>query len=446
MINYSYLTLDLFAYTLIKGLGFDSINILKPYQHFWQQLPDHVKASLSNVYDLTQFDDKLKFSGKLGDCLVDGSYQSFNLGDTQAFIFDRSANPKDTQISVNYLSQLKTLTPDFPTTDLTLGQTWMISGWVSSSQEDELENLAQTLYKTLVGQEWDHQRIGQFMGATVFEVWRSPQLSDKPIANSHTLIIFYTNDKQMEAAGKLYRYWLNLLCHRHKIWYAYTYSRQLKQELQNEFNQILPSFPTPGGYDLDKLKRDLNNNRHILFRYSQKLNLLANQQQTIITNFYNYQNYLNLIETQATKRGTTKLTFLNAFSQTVEKHYQPQLEQDIASLTPSLGTLQGLTDTVRGIVEIEQAQRDRNFQNNIAIVGVGLGTASILASVPDLEMITELPPVNAYISHWQLSKPQANFVVSLNVSIFAGVWVAIFTAIVIKLGELFRSKTSSERR
>jgi len=117
MINYSYLTLDLFAYTLIKGLGFDSSNILKPYQHFWQQLPDHVKASLSNVYDLTQFDDKLKFSGKLGDCLVDGSYQSFNLGDTQAFIFDRSANPKDTQISVNYLSQLKTLTPDFPTTD-----------------------------------------------------------------------------------------------------------------------------------------------------------------------------------------------------------------------------------------------------------------------------------------------------------------------------------------
>jgi len=322
----------------------------------------------------------------------------------------------------------------------------MISGWVSSSQEDELENLAQTLYKTLVGQEWDHQRIGQFMGATVFEVWRSPQLSDKPIANSHTLIIFYTNDKQMEAAGKLYRYWLNLLCHRHKIWYAYTYSRQLKQELQNEFNQILPSFPTPGGYDLDKLKRDLNNNRHILFRYSQKLNLLANQQQTIITNFYNYQNYLNLIETQATKRGTTKLTFLNAFSQTVEKHYQPQLEQDIASLTPSLGTLQGLTDTVRGIVEIEQAQRDRNFQNNIAIVGVGLGTASILASVPDLEMITELPPVNAYISHWQLSKPQANFVVSLNVSIFAGVWVAIFTAIVIKLGELLRSNKSSERR
>jgi hypothetical protein len=76
--------------------------------------------------------------------------------------------------------------------------------------------------------------------------------------------------------------------------------------------------------------------------------------------------------------------------------------------------------------------------HNIAIVGVGLGTASILASVPDLEMITELPPVNAYITHWQLSKPQANFVVSLNVSIFAGVWVAIFTAIVIKLGELLR--------
>lgn len=152
---------------------------------------------------------------------------------------------------------------------------------------------------------------------------------------------------------------------------------------------------------------------------------------------------MNSIETKATKLGTTDLTFLEAFSQTVEQHYQPQLEQDIASLTPSLGTLQGLTDTVRGIVEIEQAQRDRNFQNNIAIVGVGLGTASILASVPDVETITELPPVNAYITHWQLSKPQANFVVSLNVSIFAGVWVAIFTAIVIKIGERLRSKKAS---
>lgn len=456
MIHLNYPSLVSFNYTLFKALGIDSeasSNTLTLYKQAWCDLEAHIKNKLQPIYVLDYLSEKdIQFRGKLADKTIDGSYNYTFLSDTIACLFNQSANHQDSTQLIDAITALKNLVPsvvtELPYPHQKIGQTWMISGWVDIADITKLEDLATKFYHELLNQEWQRKKIGKFLDATVFELWRDSPIWDKPEDNSHVLILFYPNQQTMDAAADFYGDWLKCLWYRHKIWFAYGLSRQLKEQLEKDFNRVVPDLEKRHQYNLDQLKLTLVKNLDPLSRYGTNLNLLGIQQQTILTNLFYYKNYVNDIEAKANtlKNGKTDLTFLKEFSRTVEDYYQPQLEHELASFSPGLGALQGLTDTVRGIVEIEQAQRDRNFQNNIAIVGVGLGTASILASIPDLEMIIELPPVNAYITHWQLSKPQANFVVSLNVSIFAGVWVAIFTAIVIKLGELFRSKNSSKQR
>ena len=59
--------------------------------------------------------------------------------------------------------------------------------------------------------------------------------------------------------------------------------------------------------------------------------------------------------------------FLEKFSKIVKDKYQVQLQKDYLGLNPGLAILENLTATIRGMVEIKQAQRDRNLNTNIAI-------------------------------------------------------------------------------
>lgn len=435
MSNLIYPTLDLFAYDLIKGLGINSPKIQEVHQQFWVRLPHHIKESLTQVYVLDRSDNQIKFGGKIEDYSVDGSYNCFSLGDTQAFLFDRSLTNQASQTLIDYLPKLKSLAPAFPSTDLTLGQTWMISGWISSTNSADLEVLAEKLYQDLIGQDWQHQQVGEFLGGTVFEVWRSPRIWDKPEENSHALIIFYPDQQKMEAAGKFYRDWLHLLCYRHKIWFSYAYSRQLKQQLQTDFNQVVPDLQNRYQYDLGKLKTALDNNLDTFSSYGTNLNLLAIQQQTITSNLYNYQSYLNRIEARAKKTAATDLNFLKEFSGTVEHQYQKQIAQDFASFSPGLGVLQGLTETIRGIVEVEQAQRDRNFQTLVGVAGTGIATASLIASVSGSVAgeIQKSPPIKTVIAPFHLTDAWATFFIALTLSIIAGGLVSLLTWIGIVL-------------
>ena len=91
---------------------------------------------------------------------------------------------------------------------------------------------------------------------------------------------------------------------------------------------------------------------------------------------YNYRNY----EKQC-KDIFQNEKFLEEFSKIVKDKYQVQLEKDYLSLNPGLAILENLTATIRGMVEIEQAQRDRQINTSIAIAGVGLATSQIASAV-----------------------------------------------------------------
>ena len=79
--------------------------------------------------------------------------------------------------------------------------------------------------------------------------------------------------------------------------------------------------------------------------------------------------------------GQTDLQFLVNFSQLIEEKYLLQLRKDYANFSPGLQLLENLINSVRGITEIDQAQRDRRFQAIVGIISMGLAASAITASL-----------------------------------------------------------------
>lgn len=192
---------------------------------------------------------------------------------------------------------------------------------------------------------------------------------------------------------------------------------------------------------MQQLKEILKTNVEAFSDYVINLNYLEIQSSTLEVNLHNYQEYLNHIKSYITtnniKFGDTDLNFLEDFSNLVQHKYQIQTKKDYESLFPGIAILENLLNTIRGIVEIEQAERDRrieiqntNFQNAVAVVGVGVGTASVIVSAvsPFVESMTQLPskdannrplPANAWL----------NFGIVFIISIFIGALLGWFTLV-----------------
>lgn len=61
--------------------------------------------------------------------------------------------------------------------------------------------------------------------------------------------------------------------------------------------------------------------------------------------------------------------------------YQAQIQTNINYLTPGQDLFRQLVDTIRGIVETQQAERDRTLETTIQILGIGFGGGAIVSGV-----------------------------------------------------------------
>ncbi|MBD2006797.1 MULTISPECIES: hypothetical protein [Cyanophyceae] len=398
MTNLEYPTLDLFIYNLREDLGEDEAGIREPYKDYWTKLLN-LQGHFKND---KQPDNRIDFDKSLYNYATDGSYVRTNLGDTNCLRFSCSVDGKYTDSELEpIITKIKksAILPEFATaitkTDERidplilskegfLGQTWMISGWVDSST-DINQDLAHKAYKSIIGKDYQYKEEGNFLGGKVLELWRGVQKWEAIENNSHVLIIFYPDEATFAKAAGYYNAWRYLFYCRHKILWAYAQGRELKSRLLNKFNQPFPNFSNLSQRSLKQLKNDLQTNINNLSSYVREINYLEIQQHTIEVNLLNYE--------KQREQFLNNEKFLQEFSKIATKKYKAQLEKDAVSLRPGVSILENVTNTIRGIVEIEQAERDRNFQVFVGLAGVGIGTASIAASTvsPFVEGITQQP-------------------------------------------------------
>lgn len=410
-----YPTLDLFIYQLRNGLGDSDTQIAENHQSFWKNLPDKIKVSLEKESEaenpeyaklLELLESSIKQAHNIKDNYylfsneknLESYYYPVRLYDTYGLLFDTSINDRKNSQPI---TSFNTLAKQAETKKGNLGKSWMASGYLSTATKPDPKALAEHIYRELVNREWQNPQEGKFLGANLFEVWKSPQKwQDIESENSHTLIVIYPNLWTMQLAADFYGDWLRLLCSRNKILWEYAYSQQLTKELQDEFKLIInrtqkiknlyaSSKNTEfNQQQLNKLQKILSNSIATVSDYATKLSYLEILKSAIETNLLAYKKYLKDIEIKAQEKqkednqiGDTNIQCLEKFTETVQQKYKIQVEQDYISLSVGLKIAEDLINTVRGIIDIEQTKRDRTLNTTVAVAGIGLATSQIASAV-----------------------------------------------------------------
>ena len=377
------LTLNVFYYYLKEGLGITAAEI-EPFDTYWKEQRSKYKANTDTIHL-----PKTEFEGKL-------FHDRNNLGDSNYFFLDCSIRNPDTSSPPKTIIKLKEKVKLPERNKACLGYTSMIYGWV----EGDDDALPEELYQELVDDSWQFQRHGKILGSRIIEAWRSRQEWDVPDFGSHVLIILYPNKDTYERSSKLiFGGWVSLLLYRHKIWYSYQESRGNKDKIRKTFNKAVKDLQSYNTYNLQQLGTALESNLYSLTDYSTDLNTISSHQHTLDTNLYNY----NLVVKQFTdkvnddckiNRWANDLKFLEEFSKIGEIKYERQLEKDYAILAPGLAVLTGLTETIRGLVEVQQAEIDRQQNKIIAIVGLGLAASSAAAGIAATQVYQPSQPTS----------------------------------------------------
>nr|CAD5942274.1 hypothetical protein NO713_02001 [Planktothrix pseudagardhii] len=225
--------------------------------------------------------------------------------------------------------------------------------------------------------------VGELFGSPIFEYNTGEYNLSRQI---HLLIWFNCSPQtqMLEEQGNYYELLVNLLCCRNKILYSYTQARWCYQQAKDLYKQLLPKVE-----NLKKLPQDLTEKLEFLKQelilipqssceygeYIQHIKLHLN---TIETNLKNYQYYLNQLYELLILEDN--LPFFKRFETRTKNKFIEQINVDLGYLIPGQNLFSELINTIRGLVEIEQAEIDRSLEKTIAILGVSLGVGGIAAS------------------------------------------------------------------
>lgn len=375
-----YPTIDLFIYDLRSPLNADTAEIADNLQDFQARLPANIE--LKNIEGEPEYLEliappKVKLNPLNSN--LEGYFYPVCLNDTYGLQIDCSVNNLTEPQSIDSFSLIKAeIQSHSYFNNLTIGQTWLISGWLTEKDGDT-ESIARTCYNKLFKEDkWNQELSGKgtFLKSDIFEIWQS-----QSYPNKHLIIILFPNRATAEKAAHFYQDWIGLFCYRHKITWAYHQSRLIKKALVNHYKKVEENaevIKKSQGIkvDLGRLQVLFNNIQDILNRYTIDLLNLSFQKQIIDINLVNYQTRLQLIKQKAGKESD--LSFLDQFSNLAEKKYLPQITKDNENMQLGMQLLQTNINALRSQIELEKSERDRNFQTLVTLIGTGTAGIAII--------------------------------------------------------------------
>ncbi len=180
----------------------------------------------------------------------------------------------------------------------------------------------------------------------------------------------------------------------------------------------------PDALDLNLLKVQLKELLKTVPKYTLKLRNLEDCLNTLNIHARNYQLKLRRLQGQV----SDNLDFLGRFAERESETFKLQIQADLNYSKPGSQLLDQAIASIRGLVEIDQAESDQDLENTIQAVGtgigVGIGFAGILAAgYPLIEQPWDFPsPQHPLL-------PPHPFVVAVVFSCFFGCglgWLAWF--------------------
>ena len=278
-----------------------------------------------------------------------------------------------------------------------LGQTLLL--YAEPAVYDTYRKLADECVKTFVQNKQeasvDFRAEGKLFGSAIFEYDSQENDATK---RCHILVWLQENPQTLNSATATFNFYLiNLLCSRAKIIFVYHEARKKyrkAQQVVSELEKKLPKFSEiereqNRQIKLQKLKELLAEVRTKMFDFSQQMRYLQEDRNTIDTNAENYSDTLTKIKSLCINGDN--LDFLQKFLDLAENKYQRQIEIDLNYLIASQDLFQHSISTVRGMVEIEQVELDREqeegekkrddqLENIIFFIGTAIGGGQIFSA------------------------------------------------------------------
>jgi hypothetical protein len=292
--------------------------------------------------------------------------------------------------------------------DKFLGQTLLITAWLSANSPDNLDSL-----KPLA----DKCRDALFQGDSPPVFYRSGKLFGSPIfeygsiadiANYRHLLVWLLADEQTDKDfNKCQAEIFDLLFHRHKIIKAFQDSRLIYGELDREYRIIEKDMETLQQQfargtilttpQLQEFQEQLKQLFSKAVTYTRLLRKLEDYDNTIALNLYNYSEILRKICVMI-ESDKEELSILNNFEIKIAPYIRSQIAGYLGYFRHGTDLIEQAIASIRGIVEIEQARSDRanqlalrnsedkekdrddRLESTVQAIGVGLAAGGIAAS------------------------------------------------------------------
>jgi hypothetical protein len=297
----------------------------------------------------------------------------------------------------------------------------------------------------------DFRAEGKLFGSPIFEY---DSREDDAGQRCHILVWLQDNLQTLKfATPAFYSYLMNLLCSRAKIVFVYGETRKKYRQAQQIVGELEKKLPELGAIKsepnrqvkLQKLKELLAEVHTKMLAFAQQVRYLQEDRITIDTNAENYGDMLTRIRGLCISGDN--LDFWQRFLDLAEDKYRRQIEIDLNYLIASQNLFQQSISTVRGMVEIEQVEldreqmelykeqedrekkRSRQLENIIFFVGTAIGGGQIFSAAYPLIKDTRI--------QWQpdFSLPLHPFAATIILSVLFGL---LFGLLILGIAVLVR--------
>ena len=228
----------------------------------------------------------------------------------------------------------------------------------------------------------------EFLGGFLYEY--------QDVYNRHSygqiLILLIFSEESKEKLNAVQWSLPELFCYERKICQNYLDSRgehtkanQDIETIEETIRTFPPNIATNVPPDLSEeelrsLKQEIKNLLDLSLRYSQRMRSLVMFENTIEINRQNYLDTLRRMEV----KSQGDLTGWRNQANHIFGTFQGQIRADLVYLQQGERLLDTAINTIRGLVEIDQAERDRLLENLIQIAGWGIAVGAIVASTSAL--------------------------------------------------------------
>lgn len=264
-----------------------------------------------------------------------------------------------------------------------LGQTFLITAFLPAIDSPNFRQLAHELRQDLLGDFCsEFYQDGNFLDSYICE------FSHPKNSKNRVLILFYSSEDATKQMKLIYWELSELFLYYHKIISTFQFSRDcsneadelIRDKIETELTNFLNLDKNTGENfhpnQLNQLEEKLNLITQIIPQYALKIRNLEYALNTIIINHGNYQKTLKRLQAQSGE----SLDFFARFIHRECDNFQFQIQADLNYFKPASNLLDQTIASIRGLVEVEQAKREKSLQKTIEALGIGIGAGGIFAS------------------------------------------------------------------